>query len=65
MRFAEEVIIDSIKDVSRTIEEVHSRTELVVEPGAAHEDFIMDSLLGYKEEAAGTKLIEEWLASRL
>ncbi|USW48641.1 Putative alpha/beta hydrolase-3, lipase, GDXG serine active [Septoria linicola] len=60
-----EVIIDSIEAMSRTLQQVHPGTELVVELDAAREDFIMDALLGYQEKATGTKVIEGWLASRL
>ncbi|KAI5371087.1 putative alpha/beta hydrolase-3 [Septoria linicola] len=60
-----EVIIDSIEAMSRTLQQVHPGTELVVELDAAREDFIMDALLGYQGKATGTKVIEGWLASRL
>ncbi|SMQ46132.1 unnamed protein product [Zymoseptoria tritici ST99CH_3D7] len=43
-----EVLIDSIRDFSKTIEAAHSKTKLVVEPGAGHEEFIFDANLGYK-----------------
>ncbi|CAK1354803.1 hypothetical protein CB0940_01388 [Cercospora beticola] len=60
-----EVLIDSIKAFGTTIEKAHAKTTIVIESGAAHEDFILDTLLGYKEKAEGTKVIESWLATRL
>lgn len=51
--------------MAATLKEANPKTELVVQKGAAHEDFIMDVLLGYKEKGEGTKVIESWLADRL
>ena len=60
-----EVLIDSIEAIGKTLKEAYPKTELVVQPGAAHEDFIIDRLLGYTEKGEGTKLIESWIPARL
>lgn len=60
-----EILIDSIEVISKTLKEAHPKTELVVQPGASHEDFIIDRLLGYKTKAEGTKLMESWISARL
>lgn len=60
-----EVLIDSIEKLGKTLKEAHPKTELVVQPGAGHEDFIIDVLLDIKGKGEGTKLIESWLADRI
>ena len=60
-----EVLIDSIEATAKILRTAHPRTELVVESGAAHEDFIVSTLLGYTQKAEGTKLVESWIAQRL
>ncbi|CAK3888142.1 Steryl acetyl hydrolase 1 [Lecanosticta acicola] len=60
-----EVLIDSIQKSAATLKEAHPKTELVVQKGAAHEDFILDVLLGYKEKGEGAVVVENWLAERL
>lgn len=60
-----EVLIDSIQAIAKKLKEAHPKTEEVVQAGAAHEDFIIDRLLGYKDKGEGTKLIESWVAARL
>jgi acetyl esterase/lipase len=60
-----EVLIDSIKLFTKKLQQAHSTVELVVTPGVAHDDIILDKILGYKEKAEGTKAIESWLAQRL
>jgi hypothetical protein len=37
----------------------------VVEPGASHEEFIIEKILGYKDKNEGTKLVESWMKARL
>lgn len=59
-----EILIDSIQVISGTLKEAHPKTELVVQPGASHEDFIIDRLLNYKNKAEGTKLMESWISAR-
>ena len=47
------------------LKKAHPQTEVVIQPGAAHEDFIMDKLLGYRHKAQGTEVIERWLRAHL
>lgn len=61
----EEVFIDSIQALGKKLKSAHPRVEVVIEQGAAHEDMIFDTLLGYKEKMEGTILIESWLSKRL
>ena len=60
-----EVLIDSIEAIGKKVKEAHPKTELVVEPGAAHEDFIIERVLGYNKKAKGTELVESWIKARL
>ena len=59
------MLIDSIEAIAKKLKQAHPRTELIVQPGAAHEDFIIETLLGYTEKGEGTKVIESWIATRL
>ena len=60
-----EVLIDSIEAFGKKLKEAFPKTELVVQPGASHEDFIIDRLLGYKTKGEGTKVVESWIKARL
>lgn len=60
-----EVLIDSIELIASKLKKAHPRTEVVVQPGAAHEDFILDKIVGYKEKAQGTEVIERWMRANL
>lgn len=60
-----EVLVDSIEEVGGQLKSAHPRTEVVIQKGASHEDFIVDVLLGYKHKAEGTKVIESWLSERI
>jgi len=60
-----EVLVDSIQVIAAKLKEAHSRTEVVIQPGAAHEDFILDKLLGYKAKSQGTEVVERWLRDNL
>lgn len=60
-----EVLLDSIRAISDVLKKAQPKTELVVQSGAAHEDFIIEKLLGYNEKAEGTEVIEAWLGARL
>ncbi|KXL42865.1 MAG: hypothetical protein FE78DRAFT_34051 [Acidomyces sp. 'richmondensis'] len=60
-----EGLIDSIDLMSKKLREAHPRVEYVVQPKAAHEDFILEKLLGYKHKAQGTILVENWISARL
>ena len=60
-----EVLIDSIQVLERKLKRAHRRLEYVEQPGASHEDFILEKLLGYTEKAQGTVVVESWIAARL
>ncbi|GAB7350358.1 hypothetical protein MBLNU459_g0987t1 [Dothideomycetes sp. NU459] len=60
-----EVLIDSIEVIQKKLKDANPKTDYVVEPGACHEQFLIDILLGYKEKGQGTKVIEEWISSKL
>ena len=60
-----EVLIDSIDAIAKKLKQAHPNVDYVIEPGACHEDFIIEKLLGYKHKPQGTKLIESWLGQRL
>ncbi len=60
-----EVLLDSIQAIAKKLKEAHPRTEEVIQAGAAHEDFIIDRVLGYSQKAEGTKLVESWITARL
>jgi len=59
-----EILIDSIELFVQKLRQAHPRFEYVVQPGVAHDDIILDKVLGYKKKAEGTKLIESWIAQR-
>ncbi|KAL2357321.1 Alpha/Beta hydrolase protein [Cryomyces antarcticus] len=60
-----EVLIDSIVEIAKKLQKAHPKTELIVQPKVGHEEFIIDTLLGYKEKAEGTVLMENWIGARL
>ncbi|WPH02422.1 DNA polymerase alpha-associated DNA helicase A-like protein [Acrodontium crateriforme] len=60
-----EILIDSIEALTKKLKIAQPKTELVVEPGAAHEDMIISVLLGYKDKSEGTKAIEQWVSERI
>ena len=60
-----EILIDSIRTMAVKLKSAHPKTQIVVQEGAAHEDFIFDALLGYKEKPEGTRLVESWISERL
>ena len=60
-----EVLIDSIDVITKKLKEAYPKTEYVVEPGASHEEFIMEKILGYKDKSEGAKLVESWMKARL
>lgn len=60
-----EVLVDSIEAIGKKLQEALSRTEVVIQPEAAHDDFILEKLLGYSKKAEGTKVVESWIADRL
>ena len=61
-----EILIDSIRKFGKKLKVVlPNKSEMVVQDGVGHEEFIFDGLLGYKEKAEGTKLIESWIGQRI
>ena len=60
-----EVLFDSIEAFTEKLRQVHPRVDLVMQPGASHEDFIMDRTLGYTNKAEGTRAIEKWIRPML
>lgn len=58
-------MIDSIDAIAKKLKDAHPRTDYVSQPGACHEDFIIEVLLGYKVKGQGTSVIENWLGQRL
>lgn len=60
-----EAIIKSIHRFNDKLKAVHPRTELVVQPGASHDDFILEAMFGYKHKHEGTKVVESWIHQRL
>ena len=60
-----EVLFDSIESFTNKLKQVHPRINYVVQPGASHEDFIMDRTLGYTNKAEGTRAIEKWIGPML
>ncbi|KAF2774251.1 alpha/beta-hydrolase [Teratosphaeria nubilosa] len=63
-----ELLHDSIQAMTKILKEQvgsEGRVELVIQPGVAHEDFIMEKLIGFKEKAEGTRLVEGWVSARL
>ena len=59
-----EILIDSINALADKLKKAHPRVEVIVQPGAAHEDFMIDTLLGYNN-VEGTKVVRSWIAQRL
>jgi len=60
-----EVLIDGINEVAASMKRGHPRVDYVVQHGAAHEEFIMDTLFFFRQKAEGTQVIEDWLAARM
>ena len=60
-----EVLIDSIDLISKKLQEAYPKTEYVKEPGASHEEFIIEKMFGYKGKNEGTQLVESWMKARL
>ncbi|KAK6434857.1 hypothetical protein LTR95_008955 [Oleoguttula sp. CCFEE 5521] len=55
-----EVLIDSIEAIAKTLKEAWAGTETLMLPGA-HEGMIMDVTLGYTGKAEATRGIESWI----
>ncbi|KAK3619502.1 hypothetical protein LTR56_024003 [Elasticomyces elasticus] len=60
-----EILLDSINAFTKILKQAHPRVELVIQPGVAHDDIILDKVLGYQKKAEGTKVIESWIAQRV
>jgi acetyl esterase/lipase len=60
-----EVLIDSIEVTAKKLQQAHPRVEYVVQNSAAHDDFIIEKILGYKNKGEGTEVIERWMKARL
>ena len=58
-----EVLIDSIREISKKLKAAHPRVDYVEQPGAAHEDFIISRLLGYTSDEGG-EVVASWIAQR-
>ena len=59
-----EVLVDSIKEISTLIASVHPHTKLIVGNGAGHVEVIVNSLLSSGEDE-GTSAIRSELSERL
>lgn len=60
-----EALIDTIDVAAKTLQKAHPQVEYVVQPNAAHEEFMMERNLGYKAKAEGTEVVESWMKGRL
>jgi acetyl esterase/lipase len=60
-----EAIITTIVNFADKLKKAHPQVELVVQPGAAHDDPIIEKMLGYREKHEGTKVIEAWIGARI
>ncbi|KAK4506872.1 hypothetical protein PRZ48_000605 [Zasmidium cellare] len=60
-----ERLLDGINDFSNKLKSAHKNTEIVITPGAAHDDFIADVVMGVKEKSEATKVVESWIAERI
>ncbi|KAF2173052.1 hypothetical protein M409DRAFT_17002 [Zasmidium cellare ATCC 36951] len=60
-----ERLLDGINEFANKLKSAHKNTEIVIEPGAAHDDFIADVFLGKKEKSEATKVVESWIAERI
>jgi acetyl esterase/lipase len=60
-----EVLIDSIDTLTKVLKASHPRVEYLVTPGAAHDEFILEKVLGYQKKAEATEAIESWMKARM
>jgi hypothetical protein len=44
---------------------VHPATTVVTVPGEAHDQAMLDIMLGYKEQGEGMKTMKKWIESKL
>lgn len=60
-----ERLIDGINEFANKFKSVHRDTEIVIQPGAAHDDFIADMFLNRKGKSEATQVVESWIAERI
>lgn len=60
-----EVLIDSIRKCSKMLQSAHPATQLIVQEGAGHDEFMIEVNIGGFEKAEGTRVIESWIAERI
>lgn len=65
-----EVLVDSIVAMGEKLKAAHPRTEVVVEPGCSHVDFILEVMLGYSGREGsgngkGRMIAEDWIEERV
>lgn len=60
-----ERLLDGINEFGKKMKASNPSTEVVIQPGAAHDDFIADAILNAGTKAEGTKVIESWMVQRL
>ena len=61
----QEILMDSIDEISKVLSKKHPRTVVLVQEDGAHEDMITDRLLGYDHKAVGTTWIEDYIKERM
>ncbi|QIW96487.1 hypothetical protein AMS68_002005 [Peltaster fructicola] len=60
-----ELLIDSIVRFGNLVKSIHPKAEMVIQPGAGHEDFITTRMLHLPSKDDHAKLIQSWIAARL
>jgi len=61
----DEVLVDDIEVLAQRIQDAHTRTTTAIVADEAHDQPLMDVVLGYKEPGEGLKTVQSWLSSRL
>lgn len=60
-----ETLLDSTKELYGTLREAHPRTELFVNPEAAHEEMIVEINMGYNSPTSDdAEVISRWISSK-
>jgi hypothetical protein len=66
---ANEVLIDGIEEFMRRFKKGYGgaggKVTTLVTDGAAHEDMILEAILGYKEKGKSAVVVEDWVKARL
>lgn len=64
-----EILIDGIKDWAKKFEEGYGgaggKVTTIITPKAAHDDPIIDVVLGYKTKGEGAQAVESWIKAKL